>query len=302
MTNPNNAVGTPAAFSGRSSVKGFNDLTQAFTRGIISGWEIAPKSGMTINVGGTADVRDSAVAEDAAGNRTTIDNRLGTPIAVTIATAPSANSRIDAIVAYVQPNPTGDGTTQDNPAVCGIIAAQGTTAASPVAPSDAQIRTAITNDGGTGGSAYYAILGTVTVGANVTTIGSGVIAQGTKAEIAPQNPRAVTTVSGSTTSTSYANNGNGFTAAKDGLYFMSIIAGTNISATDFIYSLKITKTGESDIILGANSTTNYAGNKSASLVFSQMYWMKTGDKIQPQTKTDNASVAASTTMRVTRVI
>lgn len=178
MTNPSNIIGTPAAFNGRTSVKAYNDLVQAFSRGIVSGWACAPKSGMTVNVGGNAGTRDVAIAEDASGNRTLIDNRLGTACAVTIDTAPSANSRKDVIVAYVDPTPTGDGSTQDNPAPCGIIAVKGTAAASPVVPTEATIRTAITSDGGTGASAYYVILATITVGANVTTIGSGVITQG----------------------------------------------------------------------------------------------------------------------------
>ncbi len=223
MTNPNNAIGTPAAFSGRSSVKGFNDLTQAFSRGIISGWEIAPKSGMTVNVGGNASIRDAAVAEDAAGNRTTIDNRLGTAVAVTIATAPAANSRIDAIVAYVQPNPTGDGTTQDNPSVCGIIPVQGTTAANPTEPTEAQIRTAITADGGTGGSAYYVVLGTILVGANVTTIGSGVITQGAAAQtvLVPTPVQKIWSIDAATAPTQIT--GSTWTATESG--FVRVTTG-----------------------------------------------------------------------------
>jgi len=175
MTNPNNAVGTPAAFKGRTSVKAFNNITGAYTRGIISGWGCAPVSGMTVAVGGSAGIRDIAVAEDASGNRTTISNISEAPIEVTLEAAPTTYNRIDSIVLYVQPSPEGDSSTQDNPAACGIVAVKGTPAANAVAPDDAAIRSAITTDGGTGTTAYYVVITNITVGVGVTTITSGVI-------------------------------------------------------------------------------------------------------------------------------
>lgn len=178
MTNPNNAIGTNGAFDGRTSPNALNDLTAAFTRGIVSGWNCAPKSGMTVQLGGSASVRDVALAEDNAGDKLTINNRSGAPVEVTLAGAPATNNRIDAIVAYVDNPSTGDGTTTDNPTACGIIAVSGTVTANPTAPTEAQIRSAITTDGATGGVAYYVVLATILVGTNVTTIGSGVITQG----------------------------------------------------------------------------------------------------------------------------
>lgn len=182
MTNPNNAIGTNGAFDGRTSPNALNDLTAAFTRGIVSGWNCTPKSGMTVQLGGSASVRDVALAEDNAGDKLTINNRSGAPVEVTLAGAPATNNRIDAIVAYVDNPSTGDGSTTDNPTACGIIAVSGTVAANPTAPTEAQIRSAITTDGATGGVAYYVILATIRVGTNVTTIGSGVITQGAVAQ------------------------------------------------------------------------------------------------------------------------
>lgn len=179
MTNPNNAIGTNGAFDGRTSPNALNDLAAAFTRGIVSGWTCSPKSGMTVQFGGSASVRDVALAEDNAGDKLTINNRSGAPVEVTLSGAPATNNRIDVIVAYVDNPSTGDGSTTDNPTTCGIIAVSGTVAANPVAPTDAQIRSAITTDGATGGVAYYVVLATILVGTNVTTIGSGVITQGT---------------------------------------------------------------------------------------------------------------------------
>lgn len=194
MTNPNNAIGTNGAFDGRTSPNALNDITAAFTKGIVSGWNCAPKTGMTIQLGGSASVRDVALAENNAGDKLTIDNRSGAPVEVTLAGAPATNNRVDAIVAYVDNPSTGDGTTTDNPSPCGIIAVSGTVAANPTAPTDAQIRSAITTDGATGGVAYYVVLATVLVGTNVTTIGSGVITQGAAAQsIAALADGAVTT-------------------------------------------------------------------------------------------------------------
>lgn len=193
MTNPNNAIGTNGAFSGRTSPNALNDILGAFSKGIVSGWTCSPKTGMTVQLGGSASTRDVALAEDNAGNKLTIDNRSGAPVEVTLGGAPSTNNRIDAIVAYVDNPSTGDDTTTDNPSTCGIIAVSGTVAANPTAPSDAQIRAAITTDGATGGVAYYVVLATILVGTNVTSIGSGVITQGAVSQIeAAQNQAAST--------------------------------------------------------------------------------------------------------------
>ncbi|MBQ5908875.1 MAG: hypothetical protein IIW85_00935, partial [Bacteroidaceae bacterium] len=108
MTNPNNAVGTNGAYNGRTSVNAFNDIMGAFTKGVVSGWNCTPKSGMTVSVGGDGSTRDVAIAEDNAGNKTSINNISGQPIDVTIPAAPATGNRIDLIVAYVENPPQGD--------------------------------------------------------------------------------------------------------------------------------------------------------------------------------------------------
>lgn len=178
MTNPNNAVGTNAAYGGRTSVNAFNDDLTIYSRGILSGWVCSPNSGMTVQIGGNGADRDAAVAEDNAGNKTSINNISGSPIDVTIPAAPATNNRIDLIVAYADNPPSGTSTVVDNPAACGIIVVSGTAAASPTEPTNAAIRSAITTDGATGSTAYYVILAKIRVGTGVTTIGSGVITQG----------------------------------------------------------------------------------------------------------------------------
>lgn len=178
MTNPNNAVGTNGAFGGRTSVNAFNDIMGAFqSRGILSGWGIVPSSGMTVSIGGNGTTRDVAVAEDAIGNKTSVNNISGTPISVTLNSAPASNSRYDAIVAYVDKPPIGNA-TQDNPECCGIIPVTGTAASTPAYPDDAAIRSAITADGASGATAYYVVLGYVLVASGTTAITSAMITAG----------------------------------------------------------------------------------------------------------------------------
>ena len=188
MTNPNNAVGTNGAYGGRTSVNAFNDVAAAYTRGIMSGWGCAPDTGMAVSLGGDGNARDVAIAEDNAGNKTTINNISGSPITVTLSAAPGSNTRIDAIVAYVDNPPQGNNTTSDNPTACGLIAVAGTPSASPSAPNDSAIRTAITADGASGTTAYYVVLATITVANGTTDITSDDIDQsGLSANLSQNN-------------------------------------------------------------------------------------------------------------------
>ena len=186
-TNPNNAVGTNAAYSGRTSVNAFNDDLAAYGRGILSGWACSPSTGLKVQLGGSGITRDVAVAVDNAGNRTTINNISGSPIEMTISAAPSTNSRIDAIVAYVDNPAEGVSTVADNPAACGMIVVKGTAAASPVEPNETMIRSAITADGASGVTAYYAVLATVKIASGTTDLTSANIFRGPSAGIGAQN-------------------------------------------------------------------------------------------------------------------
>lgn len=183
MTNPNNAVGTNGAYNGRTSVNASNDIMGAFTKGVVSGWNCTPKSGMTVSVGGDGSTRDVAIAEDNAGNKTSINNISGQPIDVTIPAAPATGNRIDLIVAYVENPPQGDPAQVDNFQACGLITVSGTAASTPTAPTETAIRNAITSDGATGATAYYVEVARVRVGTGVTTIGAGVITQGASTQM-----------------------------------------------------------------------------------------------------------------------
>ena len=187
-TNPNNAVGTNGAFGGRTSVNAFNDVLSIFNgRGIVQGWDMAPDSGMNITIGGDGSNRDVAVAQDNIGNKTTINNISEQPITLTIPAAPATNSRIDAVVAYVDNPAEGSATATDNYGACGLIVVSGAAASSPVAPTEADIRTAITADGGAGTVAYYVVLGTVRVATGTTDISANMLTAGSKAYLKSEN-------------------------------------------------------------------------------------------------------------------
>lgn len=178
-TNPNNAVGTNGAFGGRTSVNALNDVLAAFNgSGILSGWKCVPSSGMTVAIGGQDnDIRDVAIAEDPYGNRTTINNISQAPISVTISPSSTSSPRYTSIVAYVNSPTNASDTTLDNPTVVGLIAVDGTATTTPTKPTDAQIRTAITTDGGTGSAAYYVKLADIYVEAGLTIITADYIVQ-----------------------------------------------------------------------------------------------------------------------------
>lgn len=231
MTNPNNAVGTNGAYNGRTSVNAFNDNLAVYTgRGVISGWAMAPDSGMTITIGGEAGTRDVAVAEDSSGNRTSVDNISGAPISVTIPAAPASGSRIDLVVAYVVNPPQGSDTSVDNPAACGLIVVSGTPSSTPVAPNESAIRSAITADGAAGSTAYYVVLGQATIPNGTTTVTSDMLKVGAYAGIGSQNVD-FTTLAGNY---SAAEQDTGFTW-MDGekIYKKTITRSSGVSTGNF---------------------------------------------------------------------
>lgn len=226
MTNPDNTVGTNAGYDGRTTPNAFNDILGAFTRGLVSGWACTPKAGMTVKLGGDGSTRDVAIAEDNAGNKTTINNRTATPVEITLAGAPSTGNRIDSIVAYVDSAQSGQGATDvDFPSITGIIAVSGTASGSPTAPTEAQIRSAITNDGADGASSFYVVLANITVGQGVTTIGSGVISAGTPAQL-----QSATIPDGGITSAKINWNNLGSKVATNSAQINIAQAGTTITS------------------------------------------------------------------------
>jgi len=304
MTNPNDAVGTNGAFGGRTSVNAFNDGIAAYSRGVLSGWACEPSTGMKVTIGGDGSTRDVAIAEDNVGNKTTIDNIGGSPIELTISAAPATNSRIDAIVAYVDNPPQGDSTEVDNFSACGLIVVDGTAASTPTAPDDTAIRTAITADGASGVTAYYAVLAYITVANGTTDIDASMIQSGSKAGAVGIGYNQVTlTGNRANNSGSFQDLSGTYTLPADGLYYItSSIGAGNAGATKYILGVKIL-CGASEVspTFYADSTPNYAGNNLGHIAISTAFYATKGSVIKFQTKIDNWTGSSDHATRIQRL-
>lgn len=171
MTNPDNIVRVRARNGGRASVYEANGWCQAYGSGILDGTGVVQNTSanMTVLVGGSSSKPDVLIAENPSGYKIALDLVGQQPVTIT---APASNSRISAIVAYTDDlalESTED-TVTGSPASCGLIVVNGSSSASPSAPTDTQIRNAITSDGATGSQASYAIIATIRVASNTTSI------------------------------------------------------------------------------------------------------------------------------------
>lgn len=316
-TNPNDAVGTNAAYGGRTSVNAFNDDLSAFSNGVVSGWACVPNSGLTVSLGGDGTNRDVAIAEDNAGNKTTINNISGSPIDVTMPTAPASLPRYDLIVAYVDNPPQGVTTTADNPAACGIIPVKGTPASTPVVPDDNAIRTAITADGASGVTAYYVVLAEIHFLPGLSTITSqyihpGVVAQG----LVPASANSVTTDSiqdGSITAnkidysslvkysdsktnvaiSTTSSNIFTYTITSSGSYFISVICNFQQVGSAHTPYIDIRKNGS-----GLDSSyQEFAATTWGNLSIANIYQFVNGDIITIAFR-DSVGISASTNTKL----
>lgn len=193
------SLGFASRLGGRGSVTAEQAAAQMYSNGIVSGFVISPATptaNMTVTVGGVAGTPDVMVATNAVGNNVFLKNRNTDAFTLSM-TAPASNSVIYSVVGFTDDLSvaTSDATSvADNPSKCGLIAVAGTSAASPVAPSDAQIRTAITSAGFTGSQAAYGVLGYVTLASTTTTITAPNISQ-----VGRTTPLSVAKVNGGST-------------------------------------------------------------------------------------------------------
>lgn len=176
MTNPDNIVRVRARNGGRASVYEANGWCQAYGSGILEGTGVVQNTvaNMTVLVGGSSSKPDVLIAQNPAGYKIALDLVGQQPVTIT---SPASNSRISAIVAYTDDlalESTED-TVTGSPASCGLIVVNGNSSASPSAPTDTQIRNAITSDGATGSQASYAIIATIRVASNTTSITDALI-------------------------------------------------------------------------------------------------------------------------------
>lgn len=187
MTNPNNIVRVRARNGGRASVYEANDWAQIYSTGLFEGNGVIQNTSADMNVlvGGSSTKPDVIIAANPAGYKIALDIVGQQAIAVT---APASNSRISAIVAYTDDLSlsTEEDTVTGSPASCGLIVVNGDAAASPVAPDDTAIRTAITADGATGSQAAYVVLATILVASSTTAITNSLITA-SRAQLTSEN-------------------------------------------------------------------------------------------------------------------
>ena len=303
-SNPNDAVGTNGAYGGRTSVNAFNDVLASYTRGVMSGWACSPSSGLTVTLGGNGTTRDVAIAEDNAGNKTTINNISGSPISVTLDAAPGSNSRIDSIIAYVDNPPNGTSTDVDNPGACGIIKVNGTVSSSPSAPDDNAIRTAITGDGASGTTAYYVVLANITVASGTTDLVAGNIVAGATSSLKgnavvssnnidyttlPYYGSYTANISVPKTDTTVAT----YIIPSDGYYFVSASLNLHTVSSQHTSYVEVNKngTGIDQSYVGIES--NSWGNLNLARTFS----FTTGDSITISIR-DTVGISASANTRI----
>lgn len=245
MTNPNNIVRVRARNGGRASVYEANAWAQGFSMGILEGYGVTQNTSADMNVlvGGSATKPDVLIAQNPAGYKIALDIIGRQAVAIT---APASNSRISAIVAYT--NDLSLSTTQDDvtgsPASCGLIVVNGTAAANPVAPTDSQIRTAITSDGATGSQAAYCVIATIKVASNTTLITNSLISTN-QATIGAKNIDLATSIAYSKISntTTYSDETTMATIEipSTGKYYIEAIVGGIATSSDSASQWRIKK-------------------------------------------------------------
>ena len=176
MTNPDNIVRVRARNGGRASVYEANGWAQSYSAGLFEGDGVIQNTvaDMNVLVGGSSSKPDVVLAENPAGYKIALDLVGQQPIAIT---TPASNNRISSIVAYT--DDLSLATTEDNvtgsPSTCGLIVVNGTASVNPTEPTEAQIRTAITNDGATGSQAAYVVIANILVSSSTTAITDSLI-------------------------------------------------------------------------------------------------------------------------------
>lgn len=159
QSNPNGTVGVSLGIDPAGA-------NEAFSAGVTSGFVVRPNSpaGMTVKVGGESGVVDSALVRSPAGITFPVGNVSGTAIELAVPAAPSTNSRIDSVVLYV--DTSVEATETDGADALGMEIVSGTSASTPVPPTDQQIRAAIED----GASIAYVVIANITVASGATTI------------------------------------------------------------------------------------------------------------------------------------
>ena len=177
FTNPGKIVRLRSRPNGHGSVYEANMWAQQHSDGLFSGRGVIRNTvaDMNVLVGGTTDNPDVVLGKLPSGFLIALDIVGQQVIRIT---APSSNKRIASVVAYsdnIALNSTDTNTT-GSPSSCGLIVVYGSTSATPVAPTESQIRQAVTQDGATGSQAVIAVIANITTESFTTTITDEMIA------------------------------------------------------------------------------------------------------------------------------
>ena len=177
FTNPGKIVRLRSRPNGRGSAYEANMWAQQHSDGLFSGRGVIRNTvaDMNVLVGGTTDNPDVVLGRLPSGFLIALDIVGQQVIRIT---APSSNKRIASVVAYsdnIALNSTDTNTT-GSPSLCGLIVVYGPTSATPVAPTESQIRQAVTQDGATGSQAVIAVIANITTESSTTTITDEMIA------------------------------------------------------------------------------------------------------------------------------
>ena len=177
FTNPGKIVRLRSRPNGRGSVYEANMWAQQHSDGLFSGRGVIRNTvaDMNVLVGGTTDNPDVVLGKLPSGFLIALDIVGQQVIRIT---APSSNKRIASVVAYsdnIALNSTDTNAT-GSPSSCGLIVVYGSTSATPVAPTESQIRQAVTQDGATGSQAVIAVIANITTESSTTTITDEMIA------------------------------------------------------------------------------------------------------------------------------
>lgn len=177
FTNPGKIVRLRSRPNGRGSVYEANMWAQQHSDGLFSGRGVVRNTvaDMNVLVGGTTDNPDVVLGKLPSGFLIALDIVGQQVIRIT---TPSSNKRIASVVAYsdnIALNSTDTNTT-GSPSSCGLIVVYGSTSATPVAPTESQIRQAVTQDGATGSQAVIAVIANITTESSTTTITDEMIA------------------------------------------------------------------------------------------------------------------------------
>lgn len=161
------SLGYPNQNGGRTTDAAlFHALGNIFKGTWVSGFKVRQNSplGMSVRVGGESSTPDDLLVRDGSGATFPVCNLSSQPVVATVATANSANPRIDSVVVYIDSAVAANHTAANNQNRTKVAVVSGTPATSPSAPSASQIKSVV------GSNSPYVVLADIRVNRAVTSI------------------------------------------------------------------------------------------------------------------------------------